>query len=232
MVEHLQTRPLLTSPPPLEARHGYLPSTVRRSKFRSTTGSPSFDPDFTIRDPHSSSLAGEDQTYQLPLLETLYNLVRYGELESAIKVCEQGGEPWRGASLMGVRRWTMGGMNKGTEPTVMTGNRYRALWKKSCRTIAKNHTLLPAERHLYAAMISDLPTLLPACESWEDHLWAHVQHRIEARLEKRWRELGGFWEGEAGVGKDDVEEVEMARGGLEEVFASMKSLQNSSISYV
>ncbi|OWT37305.1 nuclear pore complex protein Nup107 [Cryptococcus neoformans Bt1] len=230
LVEHLQTRPLLTSPPPLEARHGYLPSTVRRSKFRSTTGSPSLDPDFTIRDPHSSSLAGEDQTYQLPLLETLYNLVRYGELESAIKVCEQGGEPWRGASLMGVRRWTMGGMNKGTEPTVMTGNRYRALWKKSCRTIAKNHTLLPAERHLYAAMISDLPTLLPACESWEDHLWAHVQHRIEARLEKRWRELGGFWEGEAGVGKDDVEEVEMARGGLEEVFASMKSLQNSSIS--
>lgn len=131
---------------------------------------------------------------------------------------------------MGVRRWTMGGMSKGTEPTVMTGNRYRALWKKSCRTIAKNHTLLPAERNLYAAMISDLPTLLPACESWEDYLWAHVQHRIEARLEKRWRELGGFWEGEGGVGKDDVEEVEMARGGLEEVFASMRNLQNASIS--
>ncbi|KAE8539556.1 hypothetical protein D1P53_004658 [Cryptococcus gattii VGV] len=213
LVEHLQTRPLLTSPPPLEARHGYLPSTARRSKTRPTTDSPSLDPDFTVRDPHGSSLAGEDQTYQLPLLETLYNHVRYGELESAIKICEQGGEPWRGASLMGVRRWTMGGMSKGTEPTIMTGNRYRSLWKKCCRMIAKNHTLLPAERHLYAAMISDLPTLLPA-----------------SKLEKRWRELGGFWEGEVGVGKDETEEEEMVRGGLEEVFASMRGLQNPSVS--
>lgn len=44
------------------------------------------------------------------------------------------------------------------------------------------------------------------------------------RLEKRWCEFGGFWEGEVGVGKNDVEEVEMVRGGFEEVFVSMKSL--------
>ncbi|ODN81544.1 hypothetical protein L202_01963 [Cryptococcus amylolentus CBS 6039] len=228
LVEHLQTRPLLTSAPYLEVRHGYLPSTLRQARTNPQRPS-SLDPDFTLRDTQGAALAGEDQTYQPPFLDLLFNLVRYGELENAIKVCEQCGEPWRGASLMGVRRWAMGGMVEGSEPGGMTGNRYRALWKKSCRTIANNHTLLPAERHLYAALISDLPTLLPACENWEDYLWAHVQHRIEARLEKRWHELGGFWEGEAGVGKDQAEEVEMARGGLEEVFESMRGVGKAGI---
>lgn len=73
---------------------------------------PSLDPDFTLRDPQGAGLAGEDATYHGPLLEMLWDLVRHGELDAAIRVCEQGGEPWRGASLMGGRRWTMGGMSE------------------------------------------------------------------------------------------------------------------------
>ena len=106
----------MTQSRPLEARHGYLPSTIRRAKnneitTQSSTPPSSFDPDFTLRDPHGEGLAGEDMTYQTPLLETLWDLVRHGELDHAIKVCEQGGEPWRGASLMGGRRWSMSGMS-------------------------------------------------------------------------------------------------------------------------
>jgi nuclear pore complex protein Nup107 len=116
LIDHLQSRPILTSQPPLEARHGYLPSTLRKVKAaRMNAGSAapkSLDPDFTLRDPHGQALAGEDQTYQNPLLETLWDLVRHGELDQAIKVCEQGGEPWRGASLMGGRRWSLGGMSE------------------------------------------------------------------------------------------------------------------------
>lgn len=89
---------------------------MRRTKTaklsKNPTTPPSLDPDFTLRDPHGPGLAGEDLTYQTPLLETLWDLVRHGELDQAIKVCEQGGEPWRGASLMGGRRWTMGGMSE------------------------------------------------------------------------------------------------------------------------
>ncbi|WRT70272.1 uncharacterized protein IL334_007267 [Kwoniella shivajii] len=239
LVDHLQSRPFLSSPPPLEARHGYLPSTLRRAKATRPVPAvgaapptpPSLDPDFTVRDPHGPGLAGEDQTYQTPLLETLLDLVRHGELDQAIKVCEQGGEPWRGASLMGGRRWTMGGMTKENIAfSAMEGNRRRALWKKSCRAIAKNPTLSPAERHLYAAIVSDLPTLLPSCESWEDHLWAHIQHRIENRLEQRWHELEGYWEEESSyLGRDD-EDVEVAHGGLEEVFKSMQGVQKLGVS--
>ena len=116
LVDHLQSRPLLTEAPLLEARHGYLPSTLRRAKTAKHTSPPltppSLDPDFTLRDPHGQGLAGEDQTYQIPLLETLWDLVRHGELDQAINICGQGGEPWRGASLMGGRRWTMGGMSR------------------------------------------------------------------------------------------------------------------------
>lgn len=118
LVEHLQTRPLLTESPPIEARHGYLPSTLRRAKAARLNASsssgkqPSFDPDFIIRDPNGSGLAGEDRTYQTPLLLTLWDLIRHGELDQAIKVCEEGGEAWRAASLMGGRRWTMAGMSE------------------------------------------------------------------------------------------------------------------------
>lgn len=115
----------------------------------------------------------------------------------------------------------------------LEGNRTRALWKKACRAIAKNvshegnrlsiadeqPTLSPNERYLYAALISDLPTLLPACTSWEDHLWAHIQSRMESRIEQRFNELGGFWQNEEVLlGKDDGEEVP---GGLDEIFTSI-----------
>jgi nuclear pore complex protein Nup107 len=80
-------------------------------------------------------------------------------------------------------------------------------------------TLLAAERHLYAALISDLPTLLPACESWEDYVWANVQVRMESAIEQRRKELGGFWyDEEVAMGQDDGEETS---GGLDEVFVSI-----------
>lgn len=115
LVEHLQTRRLFESSPPVEARHGYLPSTIRRVKNAQlktgTRPSGSFDPDFTLRDPHGQGLAGEDQTYQKPLLDKVWDLVRHGELDKAVEVCEQGGEAWRAASLLGGRRWYMGGLS-------------------------------------------------------------------------------------------------------------------------
>ncbi|ORY33501.1 putative nuclear pore complex protein [Naematelia encephala] len=233
LVEHLQSRPLFTSPPPLEARHGYLPTTLRRGKAAqlssTTTSAVSLDPDFVVRDPHGKGLAGEDESYQRPLMETLWDLVRHGELDSAIRVCEQGGEPWRAASIMGGRRWSMGGMTRESiGMTALEGNRTRGLWKKSCRAIANNETIRPHERYLYAALISDLPALLPACESWEDHLWAHIQARIEARIEARRSELAGFWaEEDALLGKDEGDEV--VRGDLDEVFRTMGEVKKPGV---
>ena len=141
LVEHLQSRPLLTSSPPLEARHGYLPSTVRRCKAEQLKGGPltppSIDPDFTLRDPQGQGLAGEDRTYQVPLLETLWDLVRHGELDQAVKVCEEGGEPWRGATMMGGRRWRMSGLSEYPHMTVIASAEHQretrrlGLWRET-----------------------------------------------------------------------------------------------------
>lgn len=88
-------------------------------------------------------------------------------------------------------------------------------------------TLSNAERELYAALVTDLPTLLPACNTWEDQLWAHVSHRLESRIDRRWHDLGGFWEqDDALLGGDDEVAVELGRGGLEEVFASISAASN------
>lgn len=95
-----------------------------------------------------------------------------------------------------------------------------------------------SERNLYAALTSDLPTLIPACESWEDHLWAHLQARVEARLDSRWREIGGFWEEESRtLGQGDDEDGNGGRGmrvggGLESVFGELSGVQNENILYV
>ena len=112
------------------------------------------------------------------------------------------------------------------------------MWKKSCRAIANNvswiggglealeadlmhqPTLSPAERHLYAALVSDLSTLLPACKTWEDHLWAQVQARIESRIDRKARETGGFWsEEDQLLGRD--EGAPDVQGGIDDVFAKI-----------
>ena len=112
-------------------------------------------------------------------------------------------------------------MTPDSAPGPLVGNRRRALWKKSCKAIAKNPTLSEGERALYAALVCDLGTLLPACETWEDYLWAHVQHRLEARLEAKWHELGGFWEEESRTLGDSNEGESIPSTGLEEVFNSI-----------
>lgn len=37
------------------------------------------------------------------------------------------------------------------------------------------------ERALYGALAGELEAVLPVCESWDDHLWAHVSAKIERR---------------------------------------------------
>jgi nuclear pore complex protein Nup107 len=62
-------------------------------------------------------------------------------------------------------------------------------------------------------------------------MWAHIQHRMELRIDKRWHELGGFWEAEDQLyGSDDVENIDIGRGGLDEVFASIAAVNSGAVS--
>jgi nuclear pore complex protein Nup107 len=56
---------------------------------------------------------------------------------------------------------------------------------------------------------------------------------MEARLDKRWHELGGFWEAEDQLlGTDDAENIDIGRGGLDQVFASISAVKDGEVAYV
>lgn len=95
--------------------------------------------------------------------------------------------------------------------------------------MAKNPTLPAAERHLYAALISDLPNLHQALDTWEDLLWANVQYKMEARLERRWKELGGFWQEEDRTLGEDDEFAGVAAGGMDDIFAAIGAVQKNEV---
>jgi nuclear pore complex protein Nup107 len=95
--------------------------------------------------------------------------------------------------------------------------------------MAKNPTLPAAERHLYAALISDLPNLYQALDTWEDLLWANVQYKMEARLERRWKELGGFWQEEDSSLGVDEEFAGISAGGMDDIFAAIGAVQKNEV---
>lgn len=40
------------------------------------------------------------------------------------------------------------------------------------------------ERALYGTLTGYLPAVLPVCRTWEDHIWARINARIEARSDR------------------------------------------------
>jgi nuclear pore complex protein Nup107 len=72
-----------------------------------------------------------------------------------------------------------------TEPA--SGNPYRDIWKAMTWNECENSNLLPEERAIFGLLCSNLKSLLPACQSWEDHLWAYLRAMIDRSVEKELR---------------------------------------------
>ena len=50
-------------------------------------------------------------------------------------------------------------------------------------TECTNTQLSIEERSILALLCGNLKSLLPACRSWEDHLWAHLRAMIDHTVE-------------------------------------------------
>ncbi len=63
------------------------------------------------------------------------------------------------------------------------GNQNRTLWKARA---ASDEALDMYQRAVYAIPSGDIKNTLPACQSWEDYLWANVtclmEHKIQQKL--------------------------------------------------
>ncbi len=55
-------------------------------------------------------------------------------------------------------------------------------WKE-----CENHNLPTEERAILGLLCGNLKSLLPSCQTWEDHLWAHLRAMIDRCVEKEMR---------------------------------------------
>ncbi|KAJ2416450.1 Nucleoporin nup84 [Coemansia sp. RSA 2530] len=173
----------------VETRKGYLFYTRRsiaRSGARDSRIVTEADPDATSR--QRRELAPEDAEYSAGLVRTLYEYVRRGRVSSAIDLCVESDEAWRAATLKGSLVWRDPVLEPsdipGTRPPHTAGNINRALWKHACAALAADEANDMFERALYAALSGRIDEVALVCEGWDDHLWAHVNALIEARVDR------------------------------------------------
>ncbi|XP_019626310.1 PREDICTED: nuclear pore complex protein Nup107-like [Branchiostoma belcheri] len=148
------------------------------------------DPDAPIR--QQRPLADLDKEDEVRLLKYIFTYLRAGQLEEAQRLCRKCGQSWRAATLEGWRLHhdpNMGGGSSELSP--IEGNPNRDVWKAVCWRMAQDEHVHLYERAVYAALSGNLKELLPACESWEDWLWAYYKVMVDSRVEQEIRTVRG-----------------------------------------
>jgi hypothetical protein len=147
----------------------------------------SLDPDCRSRKPESR-LEDSDELHDENLMADIWNCIRAGELHEPKRIqelCEQYGQPWRAASLLGGTVY--GGANKVEDPG---GNASRNLWKDMCWKIAESQAgrgdAADYERAVYAALAGNQKVLeqFSHCRSWEDQCWLRLYLAVESFKDK------------------------------------------------
>ncbi|KAJ2743325.1 Nucleoporin nup84, partial [Coemansia sp. BCRC 34301] len=171
----------------VETRKGYLFYT-RRSIASHTGGVVTeADPDAASR--QRRSVAPEDAEYAAGLVRSLYEYVRRGRAGCAIALCVESDDAWRAATLKGSLFWRDPTLEKvcledEARLNHAGGNINRALWKHACAALAADDANDAYERALYAALSGRLDEVVLVCDSWDDHLWAHINALIELTIDR------------------------------------------------
>ncbi|TIC27779.1 nuclear pore protein 84/107 [Wallemia mellicola] len=213
---------------PVEIRKGYQTYTKNKLKLavrqgNTTTGLvTSLDPDAPVR--QHKQLDVEDSQYDKPLTRTLFEYVRLGRMDLALDACRSSDQPWRAASLRGGQLWDDPSLaseeialNNG-----ISGNKQRKLWKQIASQLSENPDFDPYERALYGCLSGSLSSVLPVCNSWEDHLWARVNALMERKIDDSLKKTGGYWYDNVDTVK--AQEGEQVAEDLEGIFEEILKL--------
>lgn len=90
-------------------------------------------------------------------------------------------------------------------------------------------SLKPYERALYGALGGEVDAVLLACETWEDHLWAHALALLTSELDRRMAECddGRFWlEGQRQADKRNAVDVKQA---LQDAFERLQESSSKAV---
>lgn len=142
------------------------------------------DPDAPIR--QQRALSSLDQQDEEQLLVYMFRFIRAGKLEEAQKLCCDQGHFWRAATLDGWRLWhdpNYFNEQESNEILPAEGNPDRDLWKINCWSLSEDNGCSVYEKAIYASLSGHLKQLLPACNSWEDNLWAYFKTLVDVRVE-------------------------------------------------
>jgi nuclear pore complex protein Nup107 len=123
------------------------------------------DPDATLR--QAKGLMAEDAENERKLLKQVFACLRSGDIKGAQQVCRDTNNHWRAASLSGISSETLNNN-----------------WRKMCFQLARQPQVDRYERAIYGVVCGDLDAVVPVCQTWEDHLWAHFNAIYSWKLEE------------------------------------------------
>lgn len=215
------------------------------------------DPDASIR--QKLPLVSDNMDDEERLMKGVWKLVRCGCCHHAAELCCHVGEYWRASSLLGSGRFGMLPVgNVAFEATeyysakeefeeeyaseTENGTSFHLnIWKWTCFVMSKKLSesgRSTMEAAVYAAMCGYIEHILPACESWEDLLWAYSKSWLDVQVhcqlsgintEARVLDIqdnfnvGGAKAAMSPTGWPVSDIMERMPGSIEEIFASVSS---------
>ncbi|XP_054261691.1 nuclear pore complex protein Nup107 [Macrosteles quadrilineatus] len=146
------------------------------------------DPDAPLRE--GKPLHDLDMEDETRLLKQVLAELRCGRNDRAQALCHHCGQQWRAASLDGWRLYhdpNYATKVPTTEKLAVEGNPHRDIWKLCAWRLSENVQAGRYARAVYACLCGNLHALLPACETWDDVLWAHTRTLVDQIVEREVR---------------------------------------------
>ena len=186
---------------PCEIKHSHLQATldhitVQSRDLKLGISKPSneivteLDPDSTTR--QEKQLVAEDLIFEQQLNKTIFNFIRRGRLMEAVEFCKDSQQFYKAATLMGglvhydpLDKSSDDVFGSAVEAELSSGNQNKSLWKAVCYQLASDNRVDRYERAVYGSLAGDVTSVLPACKSWQDYLWAFYNGIIETKIQKQ-----------------------------------------------
>lgn len=119
------------------------------------------------------------------MLTRVWNHIRKGNLEDAIRECHESNQHWRAASLCGGSFFHNPGLMAEAhdeENAKISGNPYRFTYLKMLFDLSSNELVSSRERAIYGALCGNLGATLLQCSDWYDYLWAHLKSSMDYEI--------------------------------------------------
>jgi len=168
----------------------------------------------------------------LQLCQNGWSFVRSGREAEAIQYFEHNGHAWRAAMMFGShlpsdRQFDNDETSDGDIP-FKSGNPYSNLFRKTLLSMLSNPSNLNVyEKAIMGTQAGHLKSILGACATWEDHLWAHyfVKHDAQTNLElENFITLNGSF-----LEEDDSSLTHQPIFSEEDIFTTLKTSEDSTI---